>query len=118
MLSKKLWQILIMCLIGFASFSQTRKITGVVTSDGGETLQGVTVKEKGKQIIVQSDVNGKFSILVTDKATTILVFSSVGYIEKAIQIKTLNTFNVQLTSTTKDLDDIVVIVMEHRVKKI
>jgi TonB-dependent starch-binding outer membrane protein SusC len=109
MLSKKLWQLLIMCLIGFASFSQTRKITGVVTSDGGETLQGVTVKEKGKQIIVQSDANGKFSISVTDKASSVLVFSSVGYITKEVQINALNTINIQLTSSSKELDDIVVI---------
>src|ERR1700688_1099248 len=65
----------------FASFAQTRQITGKVTSaDDGTGILGATVKVKGTATSAITGVNGSFRVSVTGNAT--LVFSYIGYNSK------------------------------------
>lgn len=83
------------------------QITGTVSASTGETLPGVSVKVKGSEKVVMTDVNGKYSISVPENST--LVFSYIGYASKEIALATDRVINVRLESTSTVLDDVVVI---------
>jgi TonB-linked SusC/RagA family outer membrane protein len=109
MFLKRLTHILLLCLLTFSSFGQIRKITGKITGDDGEALQGVSVRIKGSQTTVQSIAGGMFSITIPEKTSPTLIFSIVGYATREIAVKNLVILNVQLKSTTQELEDVVVI---------
>jgi len=59
---------------------QTHKVSGkVVDQKSGEELIGVTVMIKGSSRGVITDVNGNYSLEVTNGATDVLTFSYIGY---------------------------------------
>jgi TonB-linked SusC/RagA family outer membrane protein len=97
-------------LFCFAAFmnAQTRQITGTVKSaDDGGTLPGVTIQVKGSTLGTISDVDGKFSLQVPSSATT-LVFSFVGMETREASIVGLNQITVMLTSSSVDIEEVVV----------
>src|ERR1700733_8523789 len=69
--------LLLLSVLGIASFAQNKKITGKVLADDGNPLSGVTVTVKGGSAGTATANDGSFSISATAKAT--LVFSAIGY---------------------------------------
>lgn len=69
---------------------QSRVLSGTVTdqADGGP-IPGVSVLIKGTNNGTQTDRDGKYSISVSQGA--ILVFKSVGYLDKEVKIGTSNS---------------------------
>src|SRR5450759_225033 len=57
---------------------QQTKITGTITDEIGNPFPGVNVLVEGTTIGATSDVNGKYSIVVSDK-NAVLIFTFVGY---------------------------------------
>ena len=91
------------------SYGQQRNITGTVTfSQNENTIPGVTVMIKGTTTGTITDVNGKYSIQVSENSKT-LVFSFIGMktIEKLIG--NLSIINVQMNEENVDLDEVVII---------
>jgi TonB-linked SusC/RagA family outer membrane protein len=85
-------------------------ITGKVTDkDDGSTIPGVSVKVKGTNIGTLTDVNGNFTIKVSDKSR-VLIFSYLGYevTEKLVNDGNTNV-NVQLVSSSQGLNEVVVV---------
>ena len=97
-------------LISFLpSFAQQKTITGNVTDlTTGEPVVGVTVSVKGSDEATQTDVKGDFSIAVSSSART-LIFSSVGYETKEVDLNGRTSVNVQLQITNSKLNEVVVI---------
>lgn len=92
-------------------------VKGKVSDDKGETLIGVVVKIKGAPGGAVTDNNGAFIIKIPSTITNpILVFSYIGYTTQEIPVNGRQTINVQLKTTTNDLEEIVV-VGYNRVKK-
>lgn len=87
------------------SGAQTITVTGVVTDDSGEPLIGATVKVKGKNSGVSTDINGKYTITVA--RGSMLTFSYIGQDSKEMRVKS-STMNVQLTTSDVQLDQVVV----------
>lgn len=86
-----------------------QNITGKVTDgESGEPLPGVNVLVKNTTIGTVTDVNGNYSLNVPDEAAT-LVFSSVGYNTKEVQIAGRSTINVQMIPDIQALNEIVVV---------
>ncbi|MEX6689510.1 TonB-dependent receptor [Danxiaibacter flavus] len=83
-------------------------ITGQITGENETAMAGVNIMEKGTSNGVFSDKDGKFSIKVKDKNSS-LIFSFVGYSIKEIKIGSQSNFNVKLETISKDLDDVVVV---------
>lgn len=89
------------------SFAQTI-ITGKISGENSQPLQGVTVTEKETANATVSKEDGSFSIkLSTSKPT--LVFSSVGYAHREFAVGRENIINITLTAEQKQLNDVVVI---------
>ncbi|MDO4229247.1 MAG: TonB-dependent receptor [Capnocytophaga sp.] len=72
----------------------------------GEPLPGVSVVVKGTSTGVATDFDGNYELKAENGA--VLVFSSIGYKEQTVTVKT-TTINVSLQEDTQVLDDVVVI---------
>lgn len=85
-------------------------ITGKITNAENEPLEGVTVQVKGKQASVTTNEGGIYSIPLDNVQGVVLVFSSVGYLNKEIKLNGNATlYNVKLDHNPKDMEDVIVI---------
>lgn len=90
-------------------YAQTeRMITGTVTDIFGEPLPGVNVVRKRTTSGSISDINGNFSIKVSEK-NPILIFSYIGYLTQEITVGDKDLIHVKLKEDTQDLEEVVVI---------
>ena len=83
-------------------------IEGTVTGENGETLPGVSVLIKGTQRGTVTNANGEFQLEVPG-ASSVLVFSFVGYLTQEIVVGNQTTLNVVISVDTKALDEVVVV---------
>ncbi len=96
-----------MCL-SYLSYGQGAEVNGTVTSsDDGEPLPGVNIVIKGTVTGSLTDVDGNYSLNVTEDAT--LVFSYVGYEAQEIAVGNQTVIDVILASSISSLDEIVVV---------
>src|SRR6188474_832199 len=98
------------CLLFLAAtgFTQEKVITGKVTSSSdGTPVQGVTVTGKGTRIATQTNAEGVFSISIAPSVKT-LVFSSVGYASKEMDVEGKTSVDVALVITNATLNEVVV----------
>ncbi|PWS26926.1 SusC/RagA family TonB-linked outer membrane protein [Pedobacter yonginense] len=102
-------------LISFA-FSQSKTISGKVSSGTSGPIPGVSVFVKGAPTNgTQTDATGGYRLSVPDDAKT-LVFSFLGYKTKEVAI-TGNNINVNLEEENTTLSDIVVVGYGTQIKK-
>lgn len=103
-------------LLGFALtlmtvmsvWAQNRTITGrVVADDQPEGLIGVNVLVKGTTIGVVTDLDGNYSILVPESATT-LVFSYIGYRSVEEQIGNRSVIDLTMSLDSQNLDEVII----------
>ena len=83
-----------------------KNISGTITDSKGEPIIGANVIEKGSTNGTITDIDGKFSLSVPNKA--ILVISYIGYVTKDIQVGSNSVFNIQLEEDSQNLQEIVV----------
>lgn len=79
----------------------------VVSAEDNEPLPTVTVRVKGTTTGTQTDINGRFSLVVPDNAAT-LEFSFVGFQTQQVQIGNQAVFNIVMQIQAISLDDFVV----------
>lgn len=89
------------------AYSQTKRLSGTVTTVTGEALPGVTVLVQGTTNGTITDLDGRFHIDAPDNGT--LVFSFMGYESQTHPINGRTTFNVSLSEETVGIDEIVVV---------
>src|SRR5688572_13765050 len=84
-------------------------VTGTVKSADGEPLVGAGVLVKNTSLGTIADVNGAFSLQLTDnlKSST-LVISFIGYITQEVAIGERTTFDITLGEDATQLSEIVV----------
>ncbi|MCG8307743.1 MAG: SusC/RagA family TonB-linked outer membrane protein [Cytophagales bacterium] len=84
-------------------------ITGKVTSsEDDQGLPGVNVIVKGTSHGTVTDVDGNYSLEVQGEAS-VLVFSSVGYVQEEITVALQKVINISMVPDIKALEEIVVI---------
>ncbi|MCR6722258.1 MAG: TonB-dependent receptor [Chitinophagaceae bacterium] len=83
-------------------------VRGKVIGEGGMPLAGASVMVKNSTIGTTTNNEGNFSFSVPDANVT-LVISSIGYDEQEIALNGRAEINVQLTMSTKVMDQVVVI---------
>ena len=83
-------------------------VRGQIKDAKGETLIGASVKVKGTSLGVSTDVNGNYTVTLTDPNST-LVFSSVGYTSQEIAVNNRTVINVTLLEDAAILGEVVVI---------
>lgn len=94
-------------LISVWTYAQNTVRGTVTDGESGESLPGATVLEKGTTNGTVTDVDGNFSITVSQNS--ILVFSFVGYEAMEVNVGSQSTVNVTLQSDISSLEEIVVV---------
>ncbi|MBW7891293.1 MAG: TonB-dependent receptor [Chitinophagaceae bacterium] len=84
-------------------------LSGRVTNNGNEPLEGVSVVVKGTQTGTVTDADGRFQLSVPSVNNVELVFSFVGFQSKTIKVGSQTVFDVVLEQAVAGLDDIVVV---------
>lgn len=88
---------------------QMRTVTGkVVSDDVNEPLPGVNIVIKGTTQGTVTDINGNYSIEVPS-VETILVFSSVGYVQEEITVGNRSVIDLRLTPDITALTEVVIV---------
>ncbi|HEY0668511.1 MAG TPA: TonB-dependent receptor, partial [Sphingobacteriaceae bacterium] len=91
------------------SFNLPITIQGTVTDKEGIALPGATIIIDGTNRGVISDINGEYSIAVSDQSA-VLVFSFLGYNSEKIEVGSKTRINIVLTERAEALGEIVVAV--------
>lgn len=86
--------------------SLEREITGIVRDNKGTPLQGVTIQIRNSNKGTKTDADAGFNI--TAGPGDVLVFSSVGYLNREVPVGTASEINVTLNENIKALSEFVV----------
>ncbi|SET53085.1 SusC/RagA family TonB-linked outer membrane protein [Hymenobacter actinosclerus] len=84
-----------------------QRVQGVIKSEKGEPLPGVTVVVKGTSIGATTDGDGRFELNVPANAT--LRFSYIGFLAQEVPVGSKTSLAVTLKEDSQTLDDVVVI---------
>lgn len=96
-----------MILCSWSAMAQTRTYHGtVVDAENNEPLIGATISPIGGGQGVAADIDGKFILTVPAKVTQAKI-SYVGYKDQVVNLQ--NNMVIYLTSTSANLDDLVVV---------
>lgn len=88
--------------------AQSRKISGTVTDENAQPLQGATITLKGSAVSTTTNASGKFSLDITGAAKT-LVVSFVGMELTEIAIGNKSNYTVSMKSAIASLSDVLVV---------
>jgi TonB-dependent starch-binding outer membrane protein SusC len=85
-------------------------ITGTVTDENGNPLEGATVEARGVRKRTVTDKNGKFSIALPDGTkSTSLFITYVGFASKTVTVQAGGVVAVRLASAAKTSEEVVVV---------
>jgi TonB-dependent starch-binding outer membrane protein SusC len=94
--------------ISLCAFSQSKVVTGKITGAENQPLPNVSVQIKGTNTGTQSDQNGQYRIEVPS-ASTVLVFSAVGFTRQELPVGDGATLDVTLQLSAGSLESVVVV---------
>lgn len=90
-----------------SSKSKEKEVRGIITDKTGEPLIGVSVTVKGTGKGTVTDMNGKWSLSVSEGS--VLNFSYIGYSAETVKVGKSNSYNISLSEDNQILDEVVVI---------
>ncbi|MBK1440629.1 TonB-dependent receptor [Parapedobacter sp. ISTM3] len=83
-------------------------ITGRVTNEQGQPLEGVTVAVKGGKTVVTTTADGYYSVRLPNRDQSLL-FSIIGYASQELPVSSDNVINVSLREQVSGLDEVIVV---------
>ena len=86
---------------------QRQTVSGVITDESGEGLPGASVVEKGTVNGTVTDIDGAYTLEVSDQST--LIISFVGYVTENIEVSDRSVIDIQMTPDLEALDEVVVV---------
>ncbi|KKB46773.1 MULTISPECIES: SusC/RagA family TonB-linked outer membrane protein [Parabacteroides] len=99
--------VLVMLLPAFAWGQEQITITGTVMDESNFSVPGASIVEKGTTNGTVTDLDGNFSIIVSNK-NAILQFSFIGYKTQEVPLAGKTKVNVILREDAEQLDEVVV----------
>jgi outer membrane receptor protein involved in Fe transport len=117
-ISLKFFWSLCLSFLFFSAFSQSRLISGKVTSLDGKLLNGVSVRVKNSATGTITNEEGFYKISVPENTNARVVFSMVGYRTLEKTIGTFNELNVSLEDDISELSQVVVTATTQPVRKL
>src|SRR5579863_1935303 len=108
--------ILILCLLSSLVVTAQTRISGkVIGSDDKQPIIGATIKIKGTNVGVVTDVNGNFTL--SGKTGYVLVISYIGYQTKQVTVASADLGTITLEVTNSTLNEVVVTGYQSQRKK-
>ncbi|HEY0040796.1 MAG TPA: TonB-dependent receptor plug domain-containing protein, partial [Flavisolibacter sp.] len=96
------------CLSLFSISQNSFPVTGKITDDKGQPVEGVTVQEKGTSNSTVTKSDGGFLLNISSGNAT-LVLSSVGFTSQEIAVQNRSQINHTLTTAANNMNEVVVI---------
>src|SRR5690349_23785457 len=95
-MKKRLLKLVLLLLLASGSaYAQT--VTGVVTAaSDGSPIPGASILLKGSTTGTTTDVDGKYSITISDPAGSVLVVSFIGFASQEVSVQNHSTIDVVL----------------------
>ena len=84
----------------------THTVSGIVKDENGLPIIGSTVKVRGAQMGVVTDIDGKFSLKTS--VGSVLTVSYIGYKTQDIKVQEGGSLNIKLEPESKQLNEVVV----------
>ena len=84
----------------------THTVSGIVKDENGLSIIGATVKVRGAQMGVVTDMDGKFSLKTS--VGSVLTVSYIGYKTQDIKVQEGGSLNIKLEPESKQLNEVVV----------
>jgi TonB-linked SusC/RagA family outer membrane protein len=103
-----LFGLLWVMLFAVPAAAQSKTITGKITDENNQPLEGVSIGVKGTNAGTSSNADGQFTINVTG-GHAVLVFSNVGYADKEVVVGNSMVINVTLQKDIAGLNEVVVV---------
>ena len=107
---------LLLTLFSFSVALAQVLVRGTVIDQTGESVPGASIQVKGGTQGTISDLDGKFSLNVPNKKST-LVISFIGYITQEVPADASKPMSVVLKEDTKTLDEVVIVGYQEIKKK-
>lgn len=105
-LTKKMFLLIMLLGISLFTFAQSN-ITGTILDSSGQPIIGASILVKGSKTGVISDLDGKFTIAVPQKGST-LIISCVGYVTENVKANQ-SDLKIVLKEDNELLDEVVVV---------
>lgn len=105
----------VMLTVTIAAHAQNRTVTGVVTGEGEtEPLIGVTITVKGSAAATATDINGKFSIKVTNLQNVTIGAKFIGFQYQEQTLKPGETVvNFKLMKSSTNLSEVAIVAVGY-----
>ena len=84
----------------------THTVSGIVKDENGLPIIGATVKVRGAQMGVVTDIDGKFSLKTS--VGSVLTVSYIGYKTQDVKVQEGGSLNIKLEPESKQLNEVVV----------
>jgi TonB-linked SusC/RagA family outer membrane protein len=88
--------------------AQQKIITGTVVDGTGMTIPGASIRIKGTNTGVTTDLNGKYRLPVGNDTKTILVFSFLGFETVEVPVLNKTTIDVTMFENSIEINEVVV----------
>jgi len=108
LLAKRVSTLLLCVFFTLTAFSQTKTISGKVTDDKGNPVQGATVTAKGTKGGASTAADGTYKLTIPANAKA-LIISSVGFNQQEVSIGEQTAIDVSLVTAQSNLNEVVVI---------
>lgn len=105
---KNLWLLVLVSLLSFSGQAQDKTITGVVTSEDGEAIPGVSVLLKGTGTGTITGIDGDYKINVTGN-NDVLIFSFVGMVTQEVAVGGRSVIDLPMSYDIQTLGEVVVV---------
>ncbi|MDR2562611.1 MAG: TonB-dependent receptor [Prevotellaceae bacterium] len=92
------------------------RISGTVSDNLGNSIPGANVIVRGTKLMVVTDANGEYSIMVPSD-TSVLQFSFVGLSPQEVSVGSKRIIAVTLHGETTDLDEVTVVAFARQKKE-
>src|ERR1700761_1721991 len=108
--------VMLLCILSSLVVTAQTRISGkVIGSDDKLPVIGATVKIKGTNVGVVTDVNGSF--VINANTNDVLVISYIGYQQKSVTVTGASLGTIVLSVTNNTLNEVVVTGYQTQVKK-
>lgn len=87
---------------------QQKTVKGTVLDANGQPLPGASILEKGTTNAIQTDLDGKFSLNVSNN-NAVLVISYIGFLSQEIAVNGKSNLSITLKENVASLDEVVVV---------
>jgi hypothetical protein len=102
--------------LGSYLLAQTTTIKGKISDRSSQPLIGATILEKGTSNGVVTDLNGDYSITISDPSA-ILQISYIGFLSKEVIVGNSTIINVTMNEEGKELEEFVVTALGYEESK-